>query len=506
MKSAHYIPKAAAAIGLALWLLCSCGTARQARPAPAGTDRADTSACTSFGRIDSTLDRYLAALDTEPPEIQKENIDSIIDGCGNDTITARHVALRIYDHFKSSPIMGAEAMAVYLTDTRFASGEIRMRSEEELAAARVFAEFNRNSLIGMKAPKARFTTEDGGVFDIPDDCSGKPYTILYFYDTGCPSCLAETIMLRSAADIGLFGIPLRLVTVYTGQDGQAWEKYISERLPAPSDSLETVNAWDPGYSTDFPRLYGVVSTPKMFLLDEGGIIVGRNLDTESLVQLLDRLVSPPRISPEEMETLVDVVLGTIGKKDCNSVKILVDSFREQLKDASDTDRKAFLEALYYDLRYRTGYPYKCGAAYLAEQEILSDTLHWDGAIVNDAGLFMRLYGLTPLGETVPDIPLPEMKCTLHSIDSPLTVLYVYSKSCRRCEEELPSASELEKRYEGTVSFVYIDCDEYDVESFMLGQYDLSQLPAIFLLGPDKTLYAKYIDTEDLENLLGKILK
>lgn len=460
----------------------------------------------AFGKIDSTLNLYLAALDGEPPEIQKENIDFIIDECEGDTATARHVALKIYDHFKSSPVMGAEAMAIYLTDTRFSTGEIRMRSDTELAGAELFAAFNRNSLIGMKAPQAAFTTAGNGTVLIPEDCKGT-LSILYFYDTGCPVCLMESFHLKSEAENGMLGgVKARLIAVYTGQDELAWESYISEYLPESTDSLEVTNVWDPGYSSDFPRLYGVLSTPKMFLIGKDGTILGRNLDTEALKTLISRITSPPQITPGEMRLLVDVALGTYGKKDCKNVMALVDTFREQLRNTSCMEKTAFLEALYYDLRYRDTYPYKCGAAYLAKEEILSGTGQWDSSTINDAKVFTRLYDMTPLGEIVPDIPLPDMKGTLYSIDSPLTVIYAYSESCRRCEEEMPVARRLEKEYGGRVRFVYIDCDKYDVERFMLEYYDLSLLPAIYLLGEDKTLYAKYLDTEDLENLLGQILR
>ena len=56
-----------------------------------------------------------------------------------------------------------------------------------------------------------------------------------------------------------------------------------------------------------------------------------------------------------------------------------------------------------------------------------------------------------------------------------------------------------------MKFVYIDCDEYDVENFLIDYYDLSLLPAILLVGEDKTLYAKYLSTKDLENLLKQII-
>lgn len=456
-----------------------------------------------LNRMDSLLAEYLAALDGEPAEIQKENVDFMIDGCDDPGIK-RDVALKIYDHFRNSRIMGAEGIAVYLTDTRFSTGEIKMRSDSELAAARIFAEFNRNSLIGNPAPRTALTGLNGETAIIPDDFKGN-YTVIYFYDDGCPVCMIESARLKHFVENGDGRYGLNLLAVYTGQDEDIWKRYFEEYLPESTDSVKVRNLWDPGFSSDFPRLWGVVSTPKIFLLDKDGTIIGRNLDTPALQELLQKLTGPVQISPEEMRTLVDVALSTYGKTDCNSVKSLVDVFREQLKEAPDIQKTSFLGALYYDLRYRATYPYKCGAAYLAGQEIMGDPDKWDGGTYNDARLFLELYGKTPLGEKVPDFPLPSMKGTFYSIQSPLTVIYAYSQNCRRCEEELPLAKKIEDEYNGTVKFVYIDCDEYDVENFLIDYYDLSLLPAILLVGEDKTLYAKYLSTKDLENLLKQII-
>ena len=44
-----------------------------------------------------------------------------------------------------------------------------------------------------------------------------------------------------------------------------------------------------------------------------------------------------------------------------------------------------------------------------------------------------------------------------------------------------------------------------MESFLGDYCDLSLLPGILLVGEDKTLYAKYLSTKDLENLLKQII-
>ena len=98
------------------------------------------------------LEEYLDVLKTEPTDVQIKEADFLISSC-NDSLVRQTVALKIFDHYLNSNIMGAEAVAVHLCDSWFIPGKIAMRSPEELMAARIFAEFNRSSLIGMKAPE-----------------------------------------------------------------------------------------------------------------------------------------------------------------------------------------------------------------------------------------------------------------------------------------------------------------------------------------------------------------
>lgn len=500
MKKSLYIA-AAATIMLGI---CSCASSKKT------AEQSSASAASYYDTIgtvnaDRLLEEYLEALDHESIDSQISNVDYIIETSGTDSVFRRHVALKIYDHYKGSCVMGAENVTVHVTDKWFATGLISMRSKEELIAAKMYAELNRQSLIGEKAPTARFTDSEYGIRIIPEDCKGI-ISILYFYDDSCPVCSVESIRLKSFIE-GYSGEAIRLYAIYTGQNEEIWRDYFSQKLPSGNVSAEVINLWDPGMKSDFPRIYGVISTPKMFLLDKQGIIAGRNLDTPALAELIDRLSgASTSFSPDEMRTLVDIAMSTYDNKDCNSVKDIVNILGKQMDGKSTAEKTSFMGALFYELKNRDEYCYKCGAEYLAKKEILGHRDIWDVGMISDAELFVRLFNLAPLGEQVQDFPLPDMKGTLYSIESPVTVFYVYSDSCKRCNEELPLLKDLEKEYKGKVRFIAIDSDNYDVESYLLDYYDISVLPAIFVVGQEKHLYAKYLGAEQLGKLLAEILQ
>ena len=53
--------------------------------------------------------------------------------------------------------------------------------------------------------------------------------------------------------------------------------------------VERIDLWDPKVESNFPLLYGVISTPQMLLTTDKGIIVGRRLTPKSLEQLLEAI-------------------------------------------------------------------------------------------------------------------------------------------------------------------------------------------------------------------------
>jgi len=230
--------------------------------------------------LDSMLQRYVKALETEGVESKYEECDFMISAC-TDSILRQHTALRLYDHYYSSKFMGDEAVAIHIYDKWFAGKKVKMKSDVDLLNAGIFAEFNRETLIGMKAPVVELTNMEGAKVESP---LGGKYTVLYFYDTDCSTCKVESPLLKMLLDRGLFDV--RLDAVYVGDNEVAWKEYVAETLNVESPKVEVRNLWDPENQSDFLRAYGLLQTPRMFLVAPDGRVVGRMLNTEALFRLL----------------------------------------------------------------------------------------------------------------------------------------------------------------------------------------------------------------------------
>ena len=111
------------------------------------------------------LQEYYRAIERESLQVQTGECDFLIEST-NDSLLRQFVALDIYRHYLDSPLMGAENVAVYVYDKWFDSGKVKMKSEGERIAAKVHAEFNRQSLIGKKAPAVLMESFDGTMVNI----------------------------------------------------------------------------------------------------------------------------------------------------------------------------------------------------------------------------------------------------------------------------------------------------------------------------------------------------
>ena len=63
--------------------------------------------------LEERLTEYFELLKYESIDVQKAEADFMIEAAA-DSVVRQTVALRIYDHYLGSPVMGAEAVAIYI--------------------------------------------------------------------------------------------------------------------------------------------------------------------------------------------------------------------------------------------------------------------------------------------------------------------------------------------------------------------------------------------------------
>ena len=454
------------------------------------------------------LREYYRAIERESLQVQTGECDFLIEST-NDSLLRQFVALDIYRHYLDSPLMGAENVAVYVYDKWFDSGKVKMKTEGERIAAKVHAEFNRQSLIGKKAPAVLMESFDGTMVNIygPEDVS-KKYRILYFYDTECAKCKIETILLKNL--LAVKNYPVDLYAIYAGSNRDAWAAYVSERLTIP----EAFHFWDPSLDSDFQRKYGVLKTPRMLLIKPDGEIIGRGLDAEALEIMLDSIFEEKKLEygGQESEALFDGIFAmSQGKPSVGEVKGIADYIHDRTLGRGDTlmFRQMSGDYLYY-LASRSGEGFKEGLKYHIDKNVSAQKSVWRSAddslkVVGFAQIMSDLLSKAVPGSKISAIKVPgelytlnkqkAVKVRLDKVGRKLNTILFYTEGCEVCAAEKKIALEGITDKNSAVLMVNMDkifAADPSLASKLMESFDLSALPFIIQTDSSGTILRRYI--------------
>ena len=458
-----------------------------------------------FAALGAKLEEYFAALAGDPIPVQNAECDFLIESC-KDSLTRQFVALKIYDHYLNSKIMGDDGVAVHIADTWLIPGKVAMHSELDLLNAKVFAEFNRQAQLGAVAPSLVVMDKDGETVTVPE--RGE-YTVLYFYDTSCSTCRIETPRLCNFLKETDF--PLKAVAFCTGDDEEEWAQYQASSLNVPG----ITHVWDPEMDSDYQRKYGVLQTPRMFLIGPDGTVVGRGLDTPALQILTEKLSGKERYvyGTREGTALYEKVFAGYGDDlKAEDVLDVAAYVAERTYGEGDPESFKHMEGdLLYWLSSQTGETYKEGTRLFIDKYILGVPDVWNkdedaAQVVSMAVMMKELLERTPVGSVVPDLqvhgtllrkPCLFRKAAKDGVFSLAKADYLvfYTNGCGRCEETLAGARKLADN-KSKVLLVNMDTlfENHPEEARqLLDSFDLSGLPYVMQLGPGGVVQHKYLE-------------
>ena len=477
-----------------------------------------------FEALGLKLEEYYDALKHESLAVQQAECDFLIEST-DDPVLRQFIAQDIYRHYINSPVMGAENVAVYVFDKWFAPGLVEM-DPAELLGAKVYAEFNRRSLIGAKAQPLEMETLDGERIEIMgSDHSGK-YSILYFYDVDCSKCKVESILLRNFLSVHDF--PVDFYAIYVGDNRQQWESYAAARLGVEGAK----HLWDPQLESDFQRKYGVLQTPRLFLVAPDGVILGRGLDVDALEIMLEDIFTekPLEYGGKESEALFDGIFSmSQGRPSEGEVKGIADYIADKTFASGDTlmFRQMSGDYLYY-LVSHAGEGMKEGLRYHIDKNILSQYKVWTSQddslkVVGMAHMMKDLLSKALPGTKVASVKVPgelytwkgerSAKVRLDRLKGSPGIIIFYTEGCEICAAEKQAAlellskgrdsslskSELKELRGVRVLMVNVDrlmADDPSLASLLMDAFDLSSLPYIIMTDRNGIILRRYISLSD----------
>ena len=506
------LKKVVISVALLLGMFCSQRAYCHSERVYCHSERSEESLdSTVAARIDERLAEYFAAIEREGTEVQKGECDFLIETC-TDSLMRQHVALAVYGHYMDSKVMGSEAVAIHVFDKWFASGLVKMRSDAEMLAAKIFAEFNRQSLIGGKAPELTMEDIDGELQTLfgPDDSRDR-FRILYFYDTSCATCKVQTILLRNLLQDEDF--PVDLYAVYASDNRQAWTDYVEQQLDIEASKTKTYHLWDPELDSDFQRKYGVIQTPRMFLIAPDGTVLGRGLDAAALSQLLHSVFDEVELEygGDESEALYDSIFGD-SMPSGKEIGELADYIASSTLERGDTVmfRQMTGDLLYY-LTLKRGEGFKEGLDLLIDRHILSRNDIWKSEddslkIVGMAQIYDDLLARSTPGKLIPDMKLPGLLYSagkvqdkdfrLRKLRGQVNYIMFVTDGCHVCAAEKEAAVRLVAE-DRKVKVLMVNVDDVLSEDpglagRMFDAFDLSSLPFILKTDRKGNILGRYL--------------
>lgn len=451
--------------------------------------------------LDARLDEYFAALERESMQVKLEECDFMLESCA-DSLVRQYVAVRIYDHYLGSKVMGDEAVAVHMVDDWFTPGKVAMYSDIDLLNAKVYAQFHRSSLIGMEAPALALRGLDGSAVSAP---AAGAVSVLFFYDTSCSKCKLELLRLREY--LPRLEVPLEFFAVYTGAFEEQWKDFLEVRWDFECPYVNVRHAWDPELDSNFQMLYGVLQTPQMLLIDADGTIVGRSLDTEALAKLL------PTVLPQAYEygsdtSLFETLFEGEGTSAANILE-MAQYIKEQALARKDSVLcRHMLGDMFYYLMDTPGEEYRLALGTFISMYIDSDPAMWSDPVdyrhvVVPAGVCKDLLGRVPAGSKVPrmkvngvllkDGSAPDLSDVrpyrLRRLRGRPSYILFHTPGCSTCDAELEAVRRVFDAEPGA-RVLLVNPEENG--QALLDTFDLSVLPFALSLDSRGTVQRKYI--------------
>lgn len=459
-----------------------------------------------YPELGAKLEEYFTALAGENAAVQSAECDFLIESC-RDSLVRQYVTLKIYEHYLGSKIMGDDAVAVHVADKWLLSGAVPMHSETDLMNARIYAEFNRNSLIGQQAPAIRLKDSGGGTVKLPVPGT---YSVLYFYDTACATCKVESARLSELALSAEY--PVNVYAIYVGEDASSWKT-------TQATFLGVHHLWDPGMEGDWQQQYGVLKTPWMLLVSPSGTILGRGLDTPSLKMLLAREFSATAYeygTEAQMEGYAQMFAAYGDTLHTGHILDVADYLAA--RTIGEGDEAAFKQVegnLLYFLSQQRGEVYKDAIGPFVDQYIHMPDI-WssqeDQEQVVSLGFFLKeMTARTPVGTPVPDLTVPgtlrRHRClfvkdprtgefALRGLKGRPAYVVFYSAGCTLCQETLEAVDSLVTANRRVrVLLVNVDAlmkDQPEKARELLDTFDLTAMPFILELDRKGVIRHRYV--------------
>ncbi|HUX95525.1 MAG TPA: thioredoxin-like domain-containing protein [Bacteroidales bacterium] len=228
--------------------------------------------------LHAKLNTFFTNVVIQAPDSINKEIDRIMVRCKDNYKVFQFVSVFLFNHFRTSEIMGHDAVMVKLADDIYLTNKADWVTKEFKDDLRKQIELIRPNLIGKKAQNLVMDSYKGIFVSLYD--VNKEFTILYFWEPDCGHCKEATPKLKAYYEKAK-NDNIEIFAVCTTAEKEKWSKYIEE------NQLTWINGWDPTRSSHFDYYYNIQSTPMVYILDRDKKIIAKKLSVENIGSFID---------------------------------------------------------------------------------------------------------------------------------------------------------------------------------------------------------------------------
>jgi peroxiredoxin len=225
------------------------------------------------------LDTYFKKMILQIPDSLINPMIQVIEKSKKNVEVYHYIFLYLLNESNQSQIMGMDKVFVALSEKYVLKDPKPWLDTGVVTKIRDRVIAVKPNLIGNIAPELKLQDSEGNFYSLRQ--VNAPYTLLYFWEPDCSHCQKTTPALNKDLYQLLKNKGVDIYAVLTQNNKEKWMKAIQEYK-----IQEWTNVWDPGYTSNFRRLYDVTSTPIIYILDKNKRIIAKRLDVDSSLKFL----------------------------------------------------------------------------------------------------------------------------------------------------------------------------------------------------------------------------
>ena len=228
-------------------------------------------------------DFFNQALKNQMPEFIIEKTDRVIERSRPAPEVFKYLVHTTAERFLQSNVMVYDEVYVHMIKKYYASGDAVWASPSAIDENVKRAETWEKILVGKQAPELILKDTLGAYHMLGMECKRHKYTLLMFWSPTCGHCKVtipelheKYVKYKDEYDIGAFAI----LSEPDDHTRPLWKKFIKDH------DLNWLNLDGGECNIDWKEVYDVITTPKIFLLDQDRKIIAKKFSPEVFEEVI----------------------------------------------------------------------------------------------------------------------------------------------------------------------------------------------------------------------------